>query len=934
MRRFSFMTYCGLLVLAPVICAEANDTEWTKRKFENRSLPESILNQEDHFAGRERRSELLMKEIKRLQESQATNTRTATSSKRVQKKKTAEPHHDPEVSGIDDIDKIRAEVRATPTDASNIMSRRTALYRWWRLLWHQGYDMNMSNYNAIWNRVLINPGVNAAAQKAVDAAYAAMEDIEVNGTLIPEVPGKPDESGPTTETDWPVYHGTDGNQTGYSPDAGPAKGKIAWRVAKGNFWYATPVIENGKVYTAAPGADVMAYCLDEITGDVIWNGRQFGADIYQTPGSIFSPVVSSNKVLFTTGWWQADKHMVLNKNTGVIESQLAAGDTAGGVTSQLMVYKYNRWNVILADATTGKGVWQFESGGNLSGEPLLADNRVYVARQSGRVYSFDTGSKNPLWQRDLGVNLRGTPGVSSTRVYVGDTNRKIHALNEADGSIAWNYQAIVAETENKAYQYFSTAVETDVPSLPHSNRVYVGAASGYVYCLNATNGNLIWKYQVSDWVRSKPVVLGDTIYVATLDAKLFALRDTGASATELWQTHLGEHGFTADLVGNANGILASGMDLVLYSVSPATGHIQWRHSIIDAAWIDGKRYHADVYAGQYQTSPVVVNDVVYIGGPDGFLNAHNVDTGRRLWRFEARGRISATPRVADGKVFIGQNARYNEYYAIDQNTGEPIWKIDDLGWASVGATGYHNGQIFVGTVSGWLYGINASSGRINWKYQDGAAGSGFYPHPATDSTKVYTGSHDGRSYAFNQTDGSIAWSVDTSNNPDSSGGGNPDSAGMVLWKDHVYVQKRGSRIAALDRDTGDLVWEWRQPANYLQNGTVAVHDNKLFGSVVRQVTTLPYVARIHAFADVEHGGKELWSYDEGGGGGGLTAPVVANGKLIFGSSAGVYMTCVNPDNGALIWRCFVGGPMEEGVPALYGNRVFSHHRNGYFFAIE
>lgn len=185
-----------------------------------------------------------------------------------------------------------------------------------------------------------------------------------------------------------------------------------------------------------------------------------------------------------------------------------------------------------------------------------------------------------------------------------------------------------------------------------------------------------------------------------------------------------------------------------------------------------------------------------------------------------------------------------------------------------------------------------------------------------------------------QTDGSIAWSVDTSNNPDSSGGGNPDSAGMVLWQDHVYVQKRGSRIAALDRDTGDQVWEWRQPANYLQNGTVAVHDNKLFGSVVRQVTTLPYVARIHAFDDVEHGGKELWSYDEGGGGGGLTAPVVANGKLIFGSSAGVYMTCVNPDNGALIWRCFVGGPMEEGVPALYGNKVFSHHRNGYFFAIE
>ncbi len=836
--------------------------------------------------------------------------------------------------GIADIDRIRADILLKPTDASNVLSRRTALYRWWRLLWYQGYDMDMSNYNAVWDTLLGNTGANAAAFKAVNAAYAAMEDIMANGAIIPEVAGALDESEPTTETDWPVYHGTDGNQTGYSPDAGPSKGKIAWRVAKGNFWYAAPVIENGKVYTASPGADVMAYCLDETSGDIIWNGRQFGTDMYQTPSSIFTPVVSPNKVLFSTGWWQAGQHMVLNKNTGITESQLAAGNTAGGGISHLMVYKHNRWNVILADATTGAGVWQFESGGNLSGEPVLANDRVYAARQTGRVYCLATDSKDPVWQRDLDVSLRGTPGIGSRRVYVGDTNRRLYALNEADGSIAWSYQTVVAETENKAYQYFSTAVEANIASLSDPHRVYVGAASGYLYCLNATNGNLIWKYPVGDWVRSKPVVLGDTIYVATLDAKLIALRDTGTSATELWQTQAGEHGFIADLVGNARGILASGMDLVLYLVAPATGHIQWRHSLIDAAWIDGKRYHADVYAGQYQTSPVVVDDIVYIGGPDGFLNAHTVDTGRRLWRFETRGRISATPRVAEGKVFIGQNARYDEYYAIDQHSGEPIWKIDDLGWASVGATGYHNGQIFVGTVSGWMHGIDAGSGRINWNYQDGAAGSGFYPHPATDATKVYTGSHDGRYYAFKQTDGSIAWSVDTSNKPDVSSGGNPDSAGMVLWRDHVYVQKRGARIAALNRDTGVEVWAWRQPANYLQNGTMAAHDDKIFGSVVRDVTGIPYLARIYAFNDVDHGGRPLWSYDEGGGGGGLTAPVATHGKLIFGSSAGVFMTCVNPENGALIWRCYVGGPMEEGVPALYGNKVFSHHRNGYFFALE
>ena len=836
--------------------------------------------------------------------------------------------------GIADIDRIRADILRAPTDASNALSRRAALYRWWRLLWHQGYDMNAGGHDAAWNRLLGNPGGDAPACEAIDDAYAAMEDITARGTIIPELKGQAGGAGSTGRTDWPAYHGTDGSQTGFSPDTGPSKGRIAWRVAKGNFWYAAPVIENGRVYIASPGADVVAYCLDEATGEVIWSGRQFGTDVYQTPGAIFTPVLSPQKVLLSTGWWQRGTHMVLNRSTGEIESRLAAGDAAGGGHAELMVYKHNRWNVILADATSGEGVWQFESGGKLSGEPVLAGDRVFAARQSGSVYCLGTDSKEPVWRRDLGVSLRGTPGIGSGRVYVGDTDRRLHALNAADGSIGWRYQTPAAETENKAYQYFSTAAEAEVASLPEPNRVYVGAASGYVYCLDAANGDLIWRYQVSDWIRSKPVIVGDTVYVATLDAKLFALRDTGASAKELWQTQLGEHGFTADLVGNTGGILASGMDLVLYSVSPQTGQVQWRHSIIDAAWIGGRRYHADVYAGQFQASPVVVDDVVYIGGPDGFLNAHNVDTGERLWRFEAGGRISATPRGAEGKVFVGRNARYDEYYAIDQVSGEPIWKIEDLGWASVGATGYHDGQIFVGTVSGRFYGIDADSGKINWRRQDGTAGSGFYPHPATDATKVYTGSHDGRYYAFNQTDGSVAWSVDTSERPGASSGGNPDSAGMVLWKNHVYVQKRGSRIAALDRDTGDVVWEWSQPANYLQNGTVAVSDNKLFGSVVRMVTALPYVARIYAFSDVEHGGEELWSYDEAGGGGGLTAPVVAKGKLIFGSSAGVFMTCVNPENGALLWRCFVGGPMEEGVPALYGDKVFSHHRNGYFFAIE
>ena len=831
--------------------------------------------------------------------------------------------------GIADLDRIRINVRQSATNSTNFLSRSAALHRFWRLLWSQGYNMNFKNYNSKWDAVLSSGGT--VAHKALDQAYLALDDILKNGVFIPEVLGDNSSTKNTSKTNWPGYHGTNGKQDGFSPDSGPSKGKIAWKVAKGNFWYAKPVIENGKVYTASPGSDVFAYCLDEKTGKVIWNSRQYGTQIYHTPGSIFTPVLSKNKVLFSTGWWQQQNHFIVNKQTGSIETQLNAGQISNEskIEKELFVHKFNNWNFILADAASGKGIWQFYSGGYLAGEPVLSDDKVYAARQSGIVYSFNTSSSKPTWQVNLNTQLRGTAGVGQNSLYLGDKSGKLHALNKSDGSKKWTFEVQTDELENRAYQFYSTAIESE-----DGKKVYLGAASKFIYCLDSSNGKLIWKHKLSDWIRSRPLIIGETIYAATLDAKLYALIENGNSVEEKWQAQLGEHGFTADLNGNENGILAGGMDLILYSVSPKTGKVQWKHSLIDAAWINGKRHHADVFAGQYQASPAIVDDIAYVGGPDGFLNAHDVKTGKFLWRFEARGRISATPCIAEGKIFIGQNGRYMEYYAIDQKTGQPIWQIDNLDWATVGGTAYKNGKIFLGGESGNFFAINAEDGKITWKNKSKIPSKGFQPPPAVDDTKVYTGSHDGRYYAFNQNDGSTAWSIDTSVTPDKYSGGNPDSAGIVLWKDLLYIQKRGDRIAALKRDSGKVIWEWKQPKFYLQNGAVAAYNNRVFGSVVRDVTSIPFLARIYAFSDAYSGGKELWSYDEAGGGGGLTAPVLTKDKLMFGSSAGVFMTCLDPNTGKLIWRCYVGGPMEEAVPAIYGNKVFSHHRNGYFFAIE
>jgi outer membrane protein assembly factor BamB len=420
------------------------------------------------------------------------------------------------------------------------------------------------------------------------------------------------------------------------------------------------------------------------------------------------------------------------------------------------------------------------------------------------------------------------------------------------------------------------------------------------------------------------------VYVAALDATLCAVQDQGDEGRMIWQKQFGEHGFTADLEANENGIIACGRDHILYSVRPSDGLLQWKHSFIDGYWIDGTRHAADVLGGQFQTSPTVVDGIVYIGGPDGFLHALDYETGERIWRFETQGRISSVPRVAEGLVFIGKNSHLDEFYAVDQKTGEPVWETR-VGWTSVGATAYRNGRIFLGTVGGKMFGIDAKTGKIDWTF-DAGSGKGIYPHPAVDEHRVYTGSHNGHYYAFDQDTGEPVWRTFTAN--ENGRGGFPDSAATVLWKANVYSQKRGAAIVALDRNSGNEVWQWKQPANYLQNGTIAAHGNMIYGSVIRLVTRICYYGAIYAFNDVETGGEQLWKYDEAGGGGGLSAPVIAREQLIFGGSASVHVSSINRQTGKLNWRCYVGAPMEEGVPAIYGNKVFVHCRNGYLFAIE
>jgi len=832
-------------------------------------------------------------------------------------------------SGLTDIDKVRIDVYNSNTTFENADERRATLYRWWRLLLNQGYDL--TEFDEIANMLLNLSNDKPEGCMAITEGYICLEKLQREGKKILEVREKKKTSATkTSQTNWSQYHGTTTEQTGYSPDLGPSVGNIVWKFPKSYGCHVSPVIENGKIYLTGTGGDVISYCLDEKSGKVIWKGIINNASYYHNSGRKSSTKLTDSTVVVMSG----NHPYIFRKSDGKVVNNHSIQKNSNISEKNLQVFKTGIKTILLIDVISGKTIWQYHEEECIAGNPVIFEDLIFYTSYRGnlKVLSILNGETHTPVLFD--EKVVGTPVIDNNIIYIGSNSGKLFAYHVKNQKVIWTFST--NQLEERSKQLFSKV---------HVNgdKLYFGASNKNVYCLDKKSGKLIWDYAVDHWIKATPVYYDNTLYAATLNGTIYAIQENKGKAICKWRKKVAEHGFETDLAASENGIYGITQNFILHSIA-TSGKQQWKHSIFDGVFIDDKFYAAEGKGGQ-QSSPVVVNNTLYIGGTDGYVNAIDVDTGIEKWRFETAGVMASSPTAAYGKIFFGE--AYNSsgtYYAVDANTGSLVWSTKEYGNVWVNAT-YNDGLIYFGNMDGYFFCADANTGKKLWSYNTakdtplekipigGEERHGFPPgvycNPVFYEGVVYTGSWSGYYFALDSKTGKLKWRTKTS--PDNEDGGYPDSAAPVLYKNHLYVQKGGYQLAALNKDSGKIDWIWTAPPGYLQNGTVAAFDNKIFASVVRGVTELPYDAKIIAINDVENGGDELWRYD---GGGGLTAAVGTKDKLIFASSGDVHATCLDPDTGKVVWKTMIGGTMLEVVPAVYGNKAFFQCKNGFLYAIE
>ncbi len=834
-------------------------------------------------------------------------------------------------SGLSDIDQIRKEVHIKPTNKDNYKSRKSAFYRWWRLYWRQGYDLQ--SLDSISGQIVLK--TDAAKQHAtLDAAYRQFEEYVKVGRKIQEKKGS-HIKGKSSKTNWPFFFGTETNQSGHSPDIGPSKGKISWKFPKGYYSDAHPIIEDGKVYLSSPGIDVNGFCLNEENGEIIWRSRQMGVNFYADPGSRWSPIITNKTVIIRNDYSQESIH-IYDKNSGEeIKNKVKENPV------ELFYYTRKGKNIVASDKSSGKDFWVKQFDGTITNQPVWKDGQIFVALRNGKVFCLDEKTKSILWEVQLDSELSGTPSIAKNLILVGDKTGKLYALKIESGASQFIF---TSEKYNpRAHEFYSRVAH-------NNDRIYVGSAANELHCLTF-DGKLIWTLALSDWVRSAPTIVNNQIFVATFDAILYTIEDKGEHAKIIRKTQIGDHPITADLVSSSKSILIADQGHILYAVSPKTGKVKWRHGIVDGIITEDNYVMAD-WSGGLLGTPTIVDGVVYIGGPDGFVNAVDVKTGKEKWRFETNSTVSLAPTVVGDKVFFGYLGAHTEhygyenpgeYFAVNKDTGNPIWTSKEFGRVWVSPT-YNDGILFFGNTDGFVFAVNPDNGKIIWSYNTAkdtskehiplsepfkhGFPSGVYTIPVKDDSNFYVGSWSGYYFAFDQKTGKMLWRVKTSAN---DYGGLPDSAAPMLKDGYLYVQEKGSWISAINVATGKIDWQWKGKRGYLQNATVTAGKNGFYGSIVKKVIELPYFSELMAFDKIKNGGKILWKTR---GVGGLTPAVTSKNQLISGSSTSMFITSLSPKTGDLLWRVYTGGEMLENAPAIYGNQVFALCKNGYLFAIE
>jgi len=249
-------------------------------------------------------------------------------------------------------------------------------------------------------------------------------------------------------------------------------------------------------------------------------------------------------------------------------------------------------------------------------------------------------------------------------------------------------------------------------------------------------------------------------------------------------TFSGARFFGTPIVAN-NIVYIGGMDNRLYAIDVTNGQQKWRSSTTGTA-------------GYFTANALIKDGVVYIGDYAGRCLAYDASTGGERWYYDVPSpykNINSSAILDGGTVYF---ASYDgRIYALDAATGVYKFKTPSTGNPIISGMSLIDGTIYVGATPK-VYAFDAATGSLKWSTPSPQY-TVYYASPTVAENKVFIGGEDGVMYAFNTADGSIAWSKVISTG---------SIVSSPVYRDgKVYFGGGDGKMYALQSSYGSQVWQ-------------------------------------------------------------------------------------------------------------------------------
>jgi outer membrane protein assembly factor BamB len=249
---------------------------------------------------------------------------------------------------------------------------------------------------------------------------------------------------------------------------------------------APPAVEGGRVYVVANNGG--AYALDAADGKIVW------------------------------------------QHLGPVSAAGMAGGAAPAVAGQTVFLPFRSGDVAALRRDTGNEVWTARVAGrrlgeanagvtDVSGDPVLVGQTLFVGSRSGRIAAFDAATGIARWVATEGA-LGPVWPVGGSLFAVSDRGELVR-LSASSGERIWGVEL---------GRYLDTRERRRAEVVAHygpvlaGGRVLVASNDGALRSFDPASGALLAEVEIPRGASSNPVVVNGTLFVVARDGQLHAYR--------------------------------------------------------------------------------------------------------------------------------------------------------------------------------------------------------------------------------------------------------------------------------------------------------------------------------------------------------------------------------------------------------------------------